>query len=447
MEKTRSARGTGRLFVVHAAFSLLPVLVLGGALAASYRGEARRRGVAEARAQATLFAQTAVEPLLADHPLVEGLLPREQADLRRLVVRAVDTHTVLRMRLRDLAGEVVFSDDGSGFGGEVEETVIDAAHGTTEVQVTRMNSDANDKGSRGVSAVEVYMPLTGGGVHRTGVLELYLPYGPIQAEVNRGLHHLSRDLALGLGALYVVLFLISASVSKGLRREVARNAFLAQYDTLTELPNRTWFHQRAQTALAAAASGGPPVAIAIIDLDRFKQVNDTLGHHNGDLLLTEIAGRLARNVCPSDTVARLGGDEFGVMLCGNDDVAAVLAQLRATIYAEVEVSGLPLSIEASIGYAVAPEDGVDVDELMQRADVAMYVAKAQHHGVVRYDREQDQYEAADLALVAELNHAIAADQLVLHYQPKATLSDGRTEAIETLVRWQHPVHGLLYPDR
>src|SRR5205814_6063462 len=113
----------------------------------------------------------------------------------------------------------------------------------------------------------------------------------------------------------------------------------------------------------------------------------------------------------------------------------------------VEVSGLPVSVEASIGYVVAPDDGTDVGELLQRADVAMYVAKAQHAGVVRYDAHQDHYDAANLSLVAELRHAIKDGQLLLHYQPKARLSDSRVEAVEALVRWRHPMHGLLYPDR
>ena len=113
---------------------------------------------------------------------------------------------------------------------------------------------------------------------------------------------------------------------------------------------------------------------------------------------------------------------------------------------EVELSGLPVSVQASMGYAVAAEDGTDVDELLQRADVAMKTAKSRHVGVMRYDAASDRYDAGRLALVAELRHAIEEDQLVLHYQPQATLRDGRVAAVEALVRWQHPVHGLLYPD-
>src|SRR5207249_1747762 len=137
-----------------------------------------------------------------------------------------------------------------------------------------------------------------------------------------------------------------------------------------------------------------------------------------------------------------GGDEFGVILRGVREPSHELAALRATIEREVEVSGLPLSLEASIGYVVAPYDGTEVDELLQRADVAMYEAKDKHAGVVRYDAAHDHYDAARLELVAQLRHGIDQGQLVLHYQPKASLVDGHIEAVEALVRWQHPKHGL-----
>ena len=167
-------------------------------------------------------------------------------------------------------------------------------------------------------------------------------------------------------------------------------------------------------------------AIAIIDLDRFKEVNDTLGHDSGDQLLTLLAQRLADHIRPQDAVARLGGDEFGVILSEVSDAEEVLRRLRDIIEHEVEVSGLPLSVESSIGYVLSPDDGIDVDDLLQHADVAMYVAKAQHAGVVRYDADHDHYDAANLGLIADLRRAIDADELVMHYQPKAALRGRRT---------------------
>ena len=337
---------------------------------------------------------------------------------------------------------MVFSDDNSGFSAKPDDEAIEAAGGEAVASLTHVNADSNDAGAKGKAAVEVYRLLKTGD-EKIGVLEIYLPYKPIKDDVTRGMGILQRNLALGLGLLYVALFVITASVSRRLRRQVALNAFLAEHDMLTDLPNRTLFHRRAEQAVA----DGRPTAIAIVDLDRFKEVNDTLGHQNGDLLLGELARRLADNTRPEDTVARLGGDEFGVILRGVTDAAEALARVRTLIDQEVDVSGLPVSLEASIGYVVAPEDGTDVDDLLQRADVAMYVAKAQHAGVIRYDPHQDHYDAANLGLVAELRHAIKDDQLLLHYQAKSRLVDRRVEAVEALVRWQHPTQGLLYPDR
>jgi diguanylate cyclase len=436
-----------RLFATYAVISLVPVLVLGLVLAGSLRSEARQRGLAEGRSEATLVAHTAVEPLLDGRPLSRGLRIGEAAGLRRLVARAVGGREILRLRVRDLAGQVVFSDDGSGFRTAPDDEARNAARGLVVARLTRLNTDSNDLGHTGVASVEIYLPLMAGTpLHRVGVMEAYLPYAPISRDVTAGLHGLYVDLGVGLTLLYLALFAITWSVSRGLRREVKLNAFLAEHDALTELPNRALFHRRAEIALAVETAKRE-VAIAIVDLDRFKDINDTLGHHNGDILLTELSHRIAANMRAHDTVARLGGDEFGLILRDAAGAEQVLQRLREIIDREIEVSGLPLSVEASIGFVVAPEDGTNVDTLIQRADVAMYFAKAQHAGVMRYDANLDHYDAGKLSLVGELRQAIDAEQLVLHYQPQTTLASGRIEAVEALVRWRHPTHGLLYPDK
>jgi diguanylate cyclase (GGDEF)-like protein len=442
----RAPQSTLRLFAVYAATAFLAVAVIGVVLAITFRAEANRRGLAEARSEATLMARTAVEPLLTE-PVSEGLDPGDRVALRRLTARIIARREVLRLRVRDLAGHVVFSDDGTGFGGPVDDEALDAAHGEVVATLTRLNADANDRGSAGTATVEVYLPLVGGDAagQRIGVLELYLPYAPIRRDVSGGLHMLYLVLVIGLGVLYLALFAITASVSRGLRREASLNAFLAQHDTLTELPNRILFQRRAAVAVQAACRGRGSAALAIIDLDRFKDVNDTLGHHNGDRLLTELARRLSANMRPGDTVARLGGDEFGLVLTDVVDPVSVLQRLREVIDDEVELSALPLSVQASVGYAMCPDDGTDLDDLLQRADVAMYMAKEQHAGVMRYDKAYDHYDATTLGRVSQLRRAIDDGQLRLHYQPQATLADGTVRAVEALVRWQHPTEGLLYP--
>jgi diguanylate cyclase (GGDEF)-like protein len=439
---------TASLFARYAVASLVPVLLLGLVLATSFRAESNARALSEARSQAKLIAQTGIEPLLSESSLDRGITARERIGLRRVVTEIIGRGDVLRLRVRGLNGDVVFSDDDSGFGGPPDHEALDAGRGQPRTLLTQLNSDPGDAGQAGTEAVEVYMPLFGGRqLHRVGVLEVYLPYAPISNDVASGLRRLYLELGVGLLVLYLGLFAITVSVSGVLRREAALNAFLAEHDVLTALPNRSLFQRRAASAIAAAERGKQPVAMAIVDLDRFKDVNDTLGHHSGDQLLTEIARRLAAHMRPGDTVARLGGDEFGLIVRSLDDAEPVLWRLLEIIDREVEISGLPVSVQASIGFVSAPEDGRDVDELMQRADVAMYAAKAHHTGVMRYDSSLDHYDAASLALVSELRRGIDNGELRLHYQPQTAAGDRTLRAIEALVRWQHPDQGLLMPDQ
>jgi diguanylate cyclase (GGDEF)-like protein len=444
---------TVKLFATFAVIMLVPVVLLGLVLATSYRREADRRGLAQGQSEAVLMAQTAVEPILDGRPLSQGLNPSETADMQRLVRTAVRSGDVLRLRLRDLEGNVVYSDDGSGLHKQTgddddHDEALEAAHGVTVARVTRLNGDSDDSGPLGPVSVEVYLPLVAGSpVHRVGVLEVYLPYTPIRTDVDAGIDSLYRNLSIGLAVLYVLLFGISFAVGRKLRRQVKVNAYMAEHDALTNLPNRVLFHRRVQEALRRGRETAQSTTIAIIDLDRFREVNDTLGHYNGDRLLTALSDRMAAHLRGLDALARLGGDEFGIVLVGVSEPEEILTRLRQVIEHEVEISGLPLTVEASIGYVVAPEHGEDVDELLQLADVAMYVAKAQHAGVIRYDPSQNHYDAANLTLVSELRHAIDEDELVLFYQPKVSLQDGRVDAVEALIRWQHPELGLLSPDR
>jgi diguanylate cyclase (GGDEF)-like protein len=437
-----------RLFVAFAAVTLVPVLVLGVVLALSYRTEAQRRGMAEGRSEAALLAHTAVEPLLSGQPLSRGLTPTETTALQRLSASAIANGDVRRFRLRDLSGRVVFSEDGSGFHDRPEDEALDAAKGATVSRLTRLNTDSVDSGPAGSETVEVYLPLEAGHpARRVGVLEVYVPYGPIASDIQTGLTELTRNLMIGLGLLYLVLFGISLVAGRRLRQQVRVTSYLAEHDALTELPNRVHFHRRVQAELESARRRGGSTTVAILDLDRFKEVNDTLGHHNGDRLLAVLGSRMAAHLRGRDALARLGGDEFGIVLADVGDADEIFQRLRQVLQREVTVSGFPLSVEASVGYAVAPEDADDVDELLQQADVAMYTAKQRHTGVVRYEPSQNHYDAANLALVAALRGAIESDQLVLHYQPKLRLPDGQVTSIEALVRWNHPAHGLIPPDR
>jgi diguanylate cyclase len=452
MSTTKLKRDSAtRQFAAFAAIMLAGVLALGLVLALSYHAEATRRGLAQGRSEAVLMAQTAVDPRLDGRPLSLGLSSAETTDMNRLVQTAVKSHNVLRLRLRDLAGDVIYSNDGSGLRSDSEsddmDEVLDAAHGSISASITHLNADSDDSGPLGPPAVEVYMPLMAGTPnHQVGVLEVYLPYTPIQRDVDAGLDNLYRNLAVGLGLFYLLLVGISFTVGGRLRRQVKLNAYNAQHDALTGLPNRTLFHDMIEEELVRLRGANETTMIAIVDLDRFKEVNDTLGHHNGDRLLSALSERMSAHLSGLNALARLGGDEFGILISGVDDPDAMLHQLRAVIEGEINVGGMPLSVEASIGYVLSPRHGSDVDELLQLADVAMYTAKVRHAGVLAYHVSQNHYEASNLTLIAELRTAIETDQLVLYYQPKVRISDGRIDAVEALVRWQHPTRGLLQPD-
>ncbi|HEV2756249.1 MAG TPA: EAL domain-containing protein [Actinomycetota bacterium] len=234
---------------------------------------------------------------------------------------------------------------------------------------------------------------------------------------------------------------------ESLKRQAAENEFQAQHDSLTGLFNRTMFHNRVTQAIDQA--GVEMVGVLLMDLDRFKEINDTLGHPTGDSLLKETSFRLRRILGPDVTIARLGGDEFAILLprltslIGATDLAANLVKALRQPY---ELQDLSLDVSASIGISLFPQHGTDAETLMQRADVAMYIAKASHSGFEIYDGEKDQYSPNRLALVAELRRAIDERQLVVWYQPKIDLSSGRLIGAEALVRWNHPRHGMMPPD-
>jgi diguanylate cyclase (GGDEF)-like protein/PAS domain S-box-containing protein len=224
----------------------------------------------------------------------------------------------------------------------------------------------------------------------------------------------------------------------------------ALHDALTDLPNRTLLQDRLHQAIRLSRRDGTEMALLVMDLDRFKEINDTFGHHFGDVILRMVAGRLVGEVRSSDTVARLGGDEFAAVLPNVDGRAgAELAarKLLRALEAPFVLEGEGLEIGGSVGIALYPEDGKDAETLMRRADVAMYVAKRAVSGFAFYAADKDVYSPSRLALMSDLRPAIDEAQFVLHYQPKIDLRTHRIAGAEALVRWQHPRHGLLMPDQ
>ena len=241
-----------------------------------------------------------------------------------------------------------------------------------------------------------------------------------------------------------------ASIALQNGRLIDKLRYDALHDALTGLPNRVHLGRALNEALEAFQRGeAARVAVMIMDLDGFKEVNDTLGHHQGDALLREVAARLRVVAGDDAVVARLGGDEFAVLLPDVPDADAASARARRVVQAleqPIDLDGLEVGVGGSLGVALAPEHGQEGAVLLKRADVAMYAAKAGSEGVRLYQADLDTSNPQRLALVSDLRTAIELEQLELHVQPKARLDTGVVDGVEALLRWQHPVHGPVPPD-
>ncbi len=221
------------------------------------------------------------------------------------------------------------------------------------------------------------------------------------------------------------------------------------HDQLTDLPNRVLFVDRLEQALQLANTEKIEVAILLLDLDHFKEINDSLGHHSGDRVLKSVATRIRNAVSDSVTVARLGGDEFGLILPRlrkEADILSTVKAIRKALEAPYALEGLSLSLAASIGATCFPAHGRDADTLMQRAEVAMYWAKKDRSGYALYSPEQDKSSPHRLILLGELRQALQRKELVLQYQPIVDAHTGKLRSVEALVRWQHERYGMLLPD-
>jgi diguanylate cyclase (GGDEF)-like protein/PAS domain S-box-containing protein len=233
-----------------------------------------------------------------------------------------------------------------------------------------------------------------------------------------------------------------------LRRQAEITEHQATHDALTGLANRALFRVKIEGSLGDAARSGMRAALMMLDLDRFKDINDSLGHHAGDAVLTQIASRLRGAVRGTETIARLGGDEFGLLVPDVRDVvdlAPIAQRILRALEGPVLIEGVELTVDASIGIAVYPDDAEDPDTMLQLADVAMYRAKADQSGYTLYDSGFDDNDSGKLGLLGELRRALSMRELVLHYQPKVAMGSNEVASVEALVRWQHPTRGLLSP--
>jgi diguanylate cyclase (GGDEF)-like protein len=423
---------------------LIPIVLIGMFLMQTLKSNVKGRALSNAREQARLITDVGLSSALGGlDDLARGLTSGQQQALNRQLQTIRKGNNVQRAIVRNREGRTVYADDPSLVG------QVKAPGGTRSALVGNIASAVADSPQGKV--LQVFVPFKLGAGPAAGSAELWLPYAPIAASIDRQNSKIQLMLIAGLLLLWGTLLTVVSAASQRLRRQAAEKEEQALSDGLTGLPNRTMFTDLVQSTLSGAGRRKHAGAVMLMDLDRFKDVNDTLGHHNGDLLLQRIASRLDSVLRNTATVARLGGDEFAILLTEANDrqqVVPVVRRILKVLEEPVVVGGLALQVEASIGIAMFPEHGRTVDAVMRAADVAMYVTKEQRSGYEFYDEERHEHrhDAGRLALIGELRRAMDETELVLFYQPKVRLSTGKVTGVEALARWHHPERGLLSPD-
>ncbi|MEM8924280.1 MAG: EAL domain-containing protein [Actinomycetota bacterium] len=434
--------------------SLIAITLLGVTLGQMLRSSVERRAFDGAIAEAELVVRLGLQREISSNELRTGL----SADRIRAIQMALRADfariDVVDVVVWNLDDTVVFATSSTVVGEKATTTaeLRGAAAGEPSVHIVDIGDDGDVSPvlRQHGKLVQVYQPIRFGSFERSdtdGVVRTSIPYGPVAETIRAETRRLFLVLVGALVVLYALLFRLVANASAELRRRADQNEHQARHDALTGLPNRMLFTEELDRRLDRGSSD--PFAVVLIDLDRFKEVNDTLGHHIGDLLLVEVGRRLDKTMRDSDVVARLGGDEFALVLTEVDGPEAALHaahRIVDAIEAPFEVEGLRLDVGASIGVAMAPQHGNDLVTLLQRADVAMYQAKdsGTSHALL-YDPDDDHHNREQLALAGEFRRAIDTE-LVAFYQPKIDLATDRVCGVEALVRWDHPEHGLLSPD-
>ena len=418
-------------------FTLVTVACLGIG-AAAILGFVRHTDTKQAERAAATRAQLAVDGLFLnalEPGDLHGPMPRTRTKALRIALAPLMSEGSLVTASH--RGRIFWSSEATRIGHPDAAAVVASSRQKT------LRSEVTSLGGR--RFLRSVVPVTFNGANLA--VSVYQDYGPIARQAHDAFLPVAGVLEVMLFALFVLLVPLLARVSRRINRQVERIRFQALHDDLTGLPNRVRFRAGVVEAAELAAAGRLTFAVLLIDIDRFKEVNDALGHGVGDDLLVEMGERICASVPGGALVARLGGDEFAVVTLDTDEDEATAAadRLRAAIAEPFTVRGLPVAVEASVGVVLCPGDGDDVDTLMRRADIAMYGAKERRLGTARYEPEFDTSTPERVALMADLGRALDQRELVLWYQPQAGLQRGDVVGAEALVRWNHPVRGLLAP--
>ena len=403
----------------------------------------RTRAEHTAMLQSSVLTQGVVDRL-SPADLREPLTATRRAELRLLLAnRVLDDETLAAAITRE-DGRLVYASPGADVSAVPVDPELRASIRSGSV-ASRVLDVRTGPGTTRVLRTFAPFRLADGSA---GVVAIDKDYAPIASTARQAAIAVAAVLELVLVLLWLCLIPMMRSATRRFHRQLDTIAHLALHDDLTGLPNRARLGGRLDE-LCDGKQEALAFSVFFIDLDRFKEVNDTLGHDRGNELLVEIAKRLSTAVGPGELVARLGGDEFAVVSEDATDAtsALVLAERLRTVIAELfEVAGIALEPQASIGIAVAPNDGTTRDELLRCADIAMYAAK--RSGAPRvYARELDDHSPVRLAMTGELRRALDRRELVVYYQPQFDLAEGTLRGAEALVRWRHPSLGLLEPEQ
>jgi diguanylate cyclase (GGDEF)-like protein len=435
-----------------ALLSLLPMVVLGFILARVLQAQIVSGALDNATESARIIAHLGIEPHLSAQDLRTGLTPAGVRELDvQLSGRSV-AQDLARIKIWSSSYKIIYSDDHSLIGRTLppSDDLRDALANRpddADVVTPRLRSETASEVGLG-QLVEVYVPLrfaTSGPPE--GAFEIYLSYRPIAAAIASEKRTIALLVAIGLALLWLILYRIVARASRRLRNQARENDRLARYDQLTGLANRTLFLEGVTDMVRRGSGRAQSVAVLLIDLDRFTEINNTLGHANGDRVLCEVAQRLQMTFAENAHVARLGADEFAIV--AQISGGAVGARRAATAVQEslelpVVIDGVALNVEASIGIAVMHEQPESSDLLLQRADTALAHARS-HASRVHLHSASDDFDPSRLILLGQVRGALEREEFILHYQPKVDLQRRRITGVEALVRWHHREHGLLDP--
>lgn len=421
--------------------TLAAIFLLGTGLAwtavQTFRDEIQQRATQDAVVTSRTVLSLVITRHLDASSLTNGLSPAQVAELHRDVTVLQQDQKVVGLELWRADGTLLFAD---------------RAHPTVESSLPAHELDRSrrepafvlvnkDGDGRGIDTFEIFLTADADRDGRTdAILEVILSEEQVAQVIE--------SASLRLYGATAALLLLLATGLVWIRHRLAVREHELRQDQLTGLGNRTFLGE--QEARLRSLQRDHYAALLLLDLNDFKEVNDRLGHRVGDDLLFAVATRLRNALRPQDTLVRLGGDEFVVLLTDLPYPAvakSVAGHLLDSLRAPLTVGGIDLEVGASVGIAAYPRDGENLDTLLQHAEIAMYEAKRSGIATVTYEPAQDEHDVRQLALLAQLRRALASEELVLDYQPKLDLRSGTIVGFEALVRWNHPEHGLLSPDR